>query len=212
MRTDWNGASHAMWWFSNVSIKLHGGIAHLHSRHNMVYVGAGTPGPAHALWAGHCCIWLCMVHRCEHMCTFKVLDEHSGMCTVISSTAHVHIWRDMLHVDTNMPEVSVSGHLLWADYCSKQCLSYAAKFEVVQRPWARWRVNMSSTDIDVQQVLFILHTAHLGSWRCMLHGGTNMSWFVTSVLSWLLLHMTMPGTHMWAYIYFWSARRALRYV
>ena len=153
-----------------------------------------------------------MVHVCEHIYTFEVLGEHSGMCKVISLTAHLHIWRDMLHVDTDMPEVSVPGHLLWADYCSKQCLSYAAKFEVVQRPWARWRVNMSSTDIDVQQVLFILHTAHLGSLRYMLHGGTNMSWFVTSVLSWLLLHMTMPGTHMWAYVYFQSARWALRYV
>ena len=124
MHTHWDGAIHPMWWFSNVSIKLHGGIAHLHSWHNMIHIGTDTLGPAHVLWAGHCCISLCMVHMCEHVCTFKALDEHSGMCTVISSTAHVHIWRDMLHVGANMPGISMSFNLFWADFALYGTLKY----------------------------------------------------------------------------------------
>ena len=36
-------------------------------------------------------IWYTEVDVREPMCTFEVLDEHSGMCTVISSIAHLHI-------------------------------------------------------------------------------------------------------------------------
>ena len=75
-------------------------------------------------WADYCCIWPCLVHICEHMCTFKVLGEHSGMCTVISSTAHLHIWRDMLHVGTNMPGISMSFNLFWADFALYGTLKY----------------------------------------------------------------------------------------
>ena len=56
-------------------------------------------------------MWYTEVQIDELMCTFKVLDEHSGMCTVITSTVHVHIWRDMLHVGTNMPGISMSFNL-----------------------------------------------------------------------------------------------------
>ena len=58
------------------------------------------------------------------MCTFKVLDEHPGMCTVIASTARLHIWRDMLHVGTNTPEISVSTHVSWADFALYGTLKY----------------------------------------------------------------------------------------
>ena len=39
--------------------------------------------------------------------------------------------------------------------------SYAVKFDTIQHHRARRRVNMTNTDIDVQQVLFICHLADL---------------------------------------------------
>ena len=37
-----------------------------------------------------------MVHRCEHMCAFKVPSEHSSMRLIILCTVHLYIWRYML--------------------------------------------------------------------------------------------------------------------
>ena len=164
MRTDWNGASHAMWWFSNVSIKLHGGIAHLHSRHNMVYVGAGTPGPAHALWAGHCCMWLRMVHVCEHIYTFEVLGEHPGICKVISLTAHLHIWRYVLIA----PHERGAGAPRQTDCHSRFCCIWLRMVHMCEHIYIFEVLGEHSGMCKV-----ISLTAHLHIWRDMLRVGTN---------------------------------------
>ena len=79
-----------------------------------IYVGmvVGTNMPKISV-QGHlfCCMWYTFVHVSELMCTFIVLDEHCYMCSVMLCVAHLHSWLDMLHVGTNMPGISVSGHV-----------------------------------------------------------------------------------------------------
>ena len=128
-----------------------------------------------------CCMWYTGVHIRELMCTFKVLDEHSCMCTVISITAHLHTWRDMLHVGTDMPGTSVQAHR----FC---CMWYTG----VHIRELMCTLKMLDEHLGICTV--ISNTVHLHTWHNMLHVGTNMPG--TSVTAHRFCCMWYTGVHV----------------
>ena len=70
------------------------------------------------------------------------------------SSSHASAMHDACNYQLQLPKCtsSIFGQI---SPLISDIYSYAVKFDIVQHHRARRRVNMTNTDIDVQQVLFI---------------------------------------------------------
>ena len=86
------------------------------------------------------------------LCNTKINKQ---LCIMISEYPCSSLHTSTMHATTQMHKLNFRPNI------TTDIHSYAVKFDTIQHHRARRRVNMTNTDIDVQQVLFICHLADL---------------------------------------------------